>query len=265
MGKLLSLKDYVLLTAALTGDLLDEFRLVGDLLPSAMKLRYGFVPENYQKASYLSTVSRLLSTGDIERKVDSHGEPFIELTSQGKQKLKRRFPLFSAGGRKWDGFFMIVTFDVPEKKRHIRESLRAKLSELGFGLLQESVWISPYHFEEDFQEYLEARGLAKYCYVLKVKTLFTKDIKELARRVWPLDEINQRYLQVIEKISQLSEGGETKDFKEIWRFYWQTVSLDPFLPAEFLPKDWARKKAAERLEECFSLTKFRRSSKNNQR
>jgi phenylacetic acid degradation operon negative regulatory protein len=249
MAKLLNLKDYVLLVAALTGDFFDEVRLVGGLVPSAMKERYGFVPENFKKASYLSTVSRLLSTGDIRRVIGEKGEPLLELTSQGKKKFKRRFPLFALGSGKWDGFFMIVVFDVPEKRRHARNSLRSKLSQLGFGKLQESVWISPYHFEEDLQEFLEANGFAKYCYVLKVKSLFIKDIKELAKRIWRLEEINKRYLTIARRVKEVSERTSVQEeSKEIWRLYWETLSLDPFLPDELLPEDWARETAVKSME-----------------
>ena len=42
---------------------------------------------------------------------------------------------------RWDGLFRIVTFDIPEDRRIVREVFRKKLIELGFQKLQKSVFV----------------------------------------------------------------------------------------------------------------------------
>ncbi|MBI2055115.1 MAG: hypothetical protein HYT39_03400, partial [Candidatus Sungbacteria bacterium] len=88
MGKILRLKDYILLGAAVGGEVLEEFRLVGGLIPTIMEAQYGFVPARYKRQSYLSTVSRLMATGDISRVTNSKGQAYLKLTSVGGREIK---------------------------------------------------------------------------------------------------------------------------------------------------------------------------------
>ena len=181
MSKLYRLKDFILLTASFSGDLIEEFRMVVGLVPSLVEARYGFVPPKYKKQSYFTEVSRLIKTGDINKKADKKGNAYLELTSKGKERLKRRFPIFMKG--KWDGSFMIVVFDIPEKDRRARDDLREKLKELGFGQLQESVWVSPYHFEDDLKEFFEETGYLSYVFVMKAERVLGKSLKEKANEI----------------------------------------------------------------------------------
>lgn len=237
------------MSLAFAGDLLEEIHNVGDIMPSVMEARYGFVPPNYRKTSYLSTVSKLLSAGEIERKTDSKGEVFFKLTSLGKEKLIRRFPVASIQRKNWDHSFMVVIFDIDEKSRKARDMFRMKLKELGFGLMQKSVWISPYHFEDDLKEFIVASGLDDRVIVLKAQALFVDDIKKLAQKIWKIDEINNLYKEILES---------NKNIKDLWRDYLAVLSKDPLLPKELLPKDWAREKVVAKLEKL-ALPKHSRS------
>ena len=242
----MKLKDYILLSVAVAGEVFDETRLVGGLLPSAMKEKYGFVPPNFKKASYLSSVSQMLSTKNIKKEVDEKGRVFLKLTSVGKKKVERKFPVFSMQTKKWDGYFMIVIFDIPETEQSVRRRLRTKLKELGFGMLQHSVWISPHHFEEDMGEFLAEKSLESMAYVLSARKLWVKDMKKLAEKVWRLKEINEGYEKVVDKTENFVDIPEVKrkgELKEIWEIYLGTLTRDPLLPKELLPNYWLRKKA----------------------
>ena len=243
MSKLLRIRDYLLLSSAILGEASEEIRLVGDIMPKIIKTRYGFMPPNYKRNSYLSTVSKLLSTGEIERKMDSYGQPYLELTAKGQGRFKRKFPILSLQKKKWDGNFMIVIFDIEEKKRNERSVLRLKLKELGFGMLQESVWISPYHFEEDFQEFIEANNMQKFVYVLKARTLMVANYKELVSKIWNLEDLADEYQSILDLIA---DGG--KDAKLLWDKYFAAVMSDPMLPKELLPNNWLREKVLETLQ-----------------
>lgn len=243
MAKLLKIRDYLLLSVAVIGEVSEGARLVGDLVPKAMELKYGFVPPNFKRNSYLSSVSKLLSTGEIERKIDSKGLTYLELTAKGNAKFKRKFPILSLQKKKWDGNFMIVVFDIEEKERYKRDVLRSKLKELGFGQLQESVWVSPYHFEEDFQEFIESKNLEEFVYVLKARTLMVRDYKGLVNKIWNLDNINDRYQNILDLIT----SGE-KDLKRLWDEYFEVAMKDPILPIELLPDGWLRGKVLTTLQ-----------------
>src|SRR3989344_751882 len=207
-----------------------------------MKARYGFVPKNFRKKSYFTTVSKMLSTDLIRRKLNSKGLPYLELTSNGENEFKRRFPVFTKKGKKWDGYFMQVIFDIPEKERKVRQMLRLKLKELGFGMIQESVFISPFHFEDDLKEYLVQSELSDYVYILTVKGFLFGDIKLLAEKVWKIGDINDKYLSLYKTITKKSDK---QNIKIYWKEYLRILVTDPFLPEEFLPKNWIREKVSK--------------------
>lgn len=251
MGKLLRLQDYILITAAFAGEIFEEVRLIGGLVPSAMKNRYGFVPSKYKKNSYLTEVSEMLSTGDIQRKVDKKGRAYLELTSVGKKKFKRRFRLFYKS-QKWDGYFMVLIFDIPEDEKQTRQSLRRKFRELGFGMLQKSVWISPYHFEEDLREFLVIHGLGRNVFVLSAKNIWAGNLRNLAKKVWKLKNINSKYKRVIKrakKASSLPDKKKDKVLRKTYEMYLETLASEPLLPKELLPNNWARDDALKALNE----------------
>lgn len=72
------------------------------------------------------------------------------LTDRGHEYLLRRE--FAAAElvppKKWDGKWRLVAFDIPEKRRYLRDHLRTHLIRLGFYPLQQSVWLFPHPCED---------------------------------------------------------------------------------------------------------------------
>jgi len=74
----------------------------------------------------------------------------IHLTGQGEEVINRLYagayviPLPTY----WDGKWRIVLFDVPEKRKKVRDTLRMLLRSAGFIHFQHSAWIQPYPCDE---------------------------------------------------------------------------------------------------------------------
>ena len=74
----------------------------------------------------------------------------IHLTSQGEKKINALYtgayviPL----PVRWDGKWRLVMFDVPEKRKKVRDILRMLLRSAGFIHFQHSAWIQPYPCDE---------------------------------------------------------------------------------------------------------------------
>ena len=62
----------------------------------------------------------------------------------------------------WDNKWRLVFFDIPEKYRWGRDSLRKKLKELGFFELQKSVFIFPYECKDEVDFIIEYYGIRKH-------------------------------------------------------------------------------------------------------
>ena len=99
----------------------------------------------------------------------------IEITNNGKKKLlKYKLSELSINKpKKWDKKWRIVIFDIPEKKKIARETLRQKFHKLGLYKIQNSVWAHPYDISEII-EYLMIIYEIKPC----VKIIIADSISE---------------------------------------------------------------------------------------
>lgn len=74
----------------------------------------------------------------------------IHITEQGEEIINRLY----AGAYviplpvRWDGKWRLVMFDVPEKRKKVRDILRMLLRSAGFVHFQDSAWIQPYPCDE---------------------------------------------------------------------------------------------------------------------
>lgn len=76
--------------------------------------------------------------------------------------------------KKWDKKWRILIFDIEEKYRTKREALRGKLKELGLYQLQKSVWVCPYHFQEEVDVLRNFLG----CEGVKITTIIASEIEK---------------------------------------------------------------------------------------
>jgi len=87
-----------------------------------------------------------------------------------KSNLKR-YTLFSKIVEKPVGDTKImVMFDIPEKKRKIRNWLRLHLKLWDFKMIQQSVWLGQGPLPKEFAERLQLFGISKCVKVLKVQS-----------------------------------------------------------------------------------------------
>ena len=73
--------------------------------------------------------------------------------------------------KEWDGLWRMVIFDIPEKKRDVRNSLRTTLLRGGFAKLQHSVLVCPFPCEKEIKEvieYYEGKKYIRYCEVFYI-------------------------------------------------------------------------------------------------
>jgi len=97
-----------------------------------------------------TAASRLAIKGHV-RFIEKGGKKHIEITDAGRRALyleQEKMRLASMRGKRWDKRYRVVMFDIQEKYKTTRDSVRHILRECGFLRLQDSVWIFPYDCEE---------------------------------------------------------------------------------------------------------------------
>lgn len=188
--------------------------------------------------NYLRRVSYLISTGDIEKKIEN-GQPVFKVTHKGWQRLNKSYPLSRLQKPKWDGIWRQVIFDIEEKHKKDREFIRRKIKSLGFGMLQESVWISPFGIEREVEEFFENNKVSGEIIVL-ISSIYSGDEKELAERAFKLETLNESYEQLVYEWEEIEKDEkEVESRRRHWEeSYFELLSEDPFLPKELLPEPW---------------------------
>ena len=97
-----------------------------------------------------TTIGRLAMQGLITfEKRD--GKKYARITPEGQKVLlfeQQKAALINGKKRRWDQRWRVIIFDIPERRRRIRDRLRITMRELGFARLQDSVWVYPYDCED---------------------------------------------------------------------------------------------------------------------
>lgn len=70
--------------------------------------------------------------------------------------------------KKWQ----MIIFDIPEKKRKLRDLLRTHLQFLKYEILQKSIWVCPYDVLKETENFIQQNSLDQY-----VKLFLVKEIK----------------------------------------------------------------------------------------
>lgn len=251
MRKLLRPQDMLLLGLSNALDVFEEIKDPFGIMAKSYKSMYGMVPRRYKRHQFNHLVWRSLKTGYIE-KIIKNGAPYLRLTSSGKDRIKRDFSFLKFQASKWDKKWRVVIFDIQELTRPTRDRIRKKLKELGFGMFQQSVYISPYDIGRDFAEFIETEHLDDVVYILEVSRISSGDIKTLVNKIWKLDKINEAYRKLIEEMvdndvitinGRIKKLHRDKNFiRKMYEKYLEILMIDPFLPYELLPDNWIGKK-----------------------
>lgn len=273
MKKLLRPTDILKLGLAGALDVFEEISDPLGIMAKGCKELYGWVPSRYRRSNFSRVMLSSLKTGDI-KKVVKKGKVYLRLTSQGKEKIERDFTLLTFQRKKWDGKWRVVFYDISEKEKGLRDALRGKLGEMGFGMIQRSVWITPHDFIKDMEEFIEANKLEEKVFILEGRNLLAGDSRVLANKVWKLDKLNKAYEKLEEEIEKLKrmcvtlrdrgirrkakstktlEGRCEKRAREIRGRYLEILLTDPLLPKQLLPKGWMREKVRREIKKIDAM------------
>lgn len=244
MRKLLRARDLMMLGASLLGDSILDFVSAG----MESRRRRDFYPLLFgpsRPSTFTRSLDRLLTAGQIER-VMKKGQPYLRLTSIGRESFYRDFPLFRFQGKRWDGCWLVVNYDIPERRRSTRKYFSRWLKSLGFGRWQRSAYISPHDFGEEIREWVRTKDLEDFVSVSKSREL-AGDNKALASKVFDLEELEEEYFGVLDGLEKIKSGSHGKGIEKLRNLYFQILLTDPLLPKELLPNDWIEFKLRGRL------------------
>jgi hypothetical protein len=122
------------------------------------------------KAKFAKLIYYLKTRNYIKVK-NLEGKKAIILTKEGLGRtLKASFKIEKKKKRK-DGRWIMLIFDMPEKRRKSRDLLRSILFNLGYKMFQQSVWITPYDVSDKTESLLQFYSLDKYVKIFLIEEI----------------------------------------------------------------------------------------------
>jgi len=162
----------------------------------------------------------------------------LVLTTRAHKIFYSQYPLAQLRKQKWGGGWTAVMYDLPLGLKTQRDYLRRKLKHLGFGCLQQSIFVSPLSLEEPVQELIEGEQLQSHVVVLAARRILGLTDVEIASTAWNLDVLNDLYTKLLDVLPQVKKS-RNKALTDEWRTYFLAVNFeDPYLPFELLPENW---------------------------
>lgn len=169
-----------------------------------------------------------------------------------------------AGLEPWDGVWHLAAFAVPEAARTSRDALRETLVRLGGAPLQGGLYVCANTWEPYVEEAAHRLGAHDALTLFTTTDLRRGDIREpaeLARRLWPLQEIADRYhrlgriarprLDRLTGPTSLSPAQHITIAVELAAELTRAMEPDPLLPPELLPRPWPGAHARDLFARCW--------------
>lgn len=155
----------------------------------------------------------------------------------------------------WDRTWLLLLVTVPENNRAVRAKLRTRLGWAGFGELPQGLWLRPHTGQVDATEPLEEvhgvlrdLGLDGYAHSFVACSGELGTDRDLVRRAWDLDAIEERYEQFLDQLGPIRPRTDRQALVSQVRLVqeWRRFPLlDPGLPRELLPRTWSGARAVE--------------------
>jgi phenylacetic acid degradation operon negative regulatory protein len=214
-----------------------------------------------------STLSRMSQKGWlVSYRVGRHSfysvtPKCLRLLEEGAQRI------FQPRCDPWDGQWHLLTYSIPESRRHLRRRLRQQLLWLGFGALHQATWISPRDLRADVEQVVNTLGVRPYVEFFSAEHRGFADDEEIVTRCWNLRQLNDYYGDCLARYGPPFEEHQARliannsvEPRECFmqRFmliheYRSSPYLDPNLPLELLPDDWLGERATELFQQYHQL------------
>lgn len=216
-------------------------------------VNFSYVPLNdfveksfdiYLNQKTRATLSALLKDNLIEKETLPAGATSPEglvykLTRAGFAELCLTFPFFRYLVDGWDGRWRILSYEIPEKKRELRDRLRREVAGWGLGPWHRSFWLTPHPVTEALKNLIHGKEEEKYVQAFESEHVFG-DKETLIEKVWAKSKLEVRYRELFrvwhETLS--TELDKANKFRKVVTEYVTILKDDPGLPRELVGETW---------------------------
>jgi phenylacetic acid degradation operon negative regulatory protein len=160
----------------------------------------------------------------------------------------RRIFSFGRDARAADAW-TVLWHALPDERRLERGRLTRRLRFLGFGSVQDGVWISPHDREREVAGLLEELGLVGHAAVLLGRPAKSSDFEAFVARAWDVGELARRYRAFVAAFERHvpADGLDEREAflvrTRLVHAFRQFPFLDPGLPDDLVPTEGFRERA----------------------
>jgi phenylacetic acid degradation operon negative regulatory protein len=163
--------------------------------------------------------------------------------------------IFSLGERRGAGdAWTVLWHQIPEDRRLDRSRLARRLRFLGFGSVQDSVWVSPHNHAGEVEELLAELGVAEFATLFLAQVGASSGLPAMVSRAWDLSGLASRYESFVAEFKPYTAVRARSRLPDESAFLVRTrlvhlfrgfPFLDPELPEELAPLSRPRGRAVE--------------------
>lgn len=191
------------------------------------------------------TLSGLIKEGAIEKQEKAEDQESsskagsYKLTEKGFFEIALIFPFFRFLKEKWDGKWRILSYEIPEKKRDLRDRLRREVAGWGLGPWHRSFWLTPHPVIDNLRSLVSQKEEEQYVQAFEADHVFG-DREMLIEKVWGKTTLDRKYRELFKKWHDILSRDEDKaaKYQKVISEYIILLRQDPGLPAELVGQNW---------------------------
>ena len=198
--------------------------------------------------AFNAAAARLQKKGLVTQRKTDGSLPSLTLTRKGETRLPPYCRPYDYWNKRWNQWWYVLMFDVPERDRSYRDTLRRFLKTMRLGCLQKSVWVTPRDVRPEYADLDTAASVDSIAFLFEARTVLGYGDQSVVQEAWNFKRINrvqELYLQFANKNLSLLETATSSESSlvQLLRMdslaYAQAMSIDPLLPKELHPKEYA--------------------------
>jgi phenylacetic acid degradation operon negative regulatory protein len=181
-----------------------------------------------------------------ENSENNENLPYYRLTEKGFNQLCLEFPFFRFLKYTWDGKWRILSYEIPEKKRELRDKLRREVAGWGLGPWHRSFWLTPHPIIENLKTLVSQKEEEQYIQAFEAEHVFgNKEI--LIEKVWQKSLLDKRYRELFKKWHEILSANQENSanlevklekYAAVINEYVNILRNDPGLPSDLIGSNW---------------------------
>ncbi|MDO8610413.1 MAG: PaaX family transcriptional regulator C-terminal domain-containing protein [bacterium] len=189
------------------------------------------IEKNNVGANFNSPENRAIQESPLQNK--------YRLTEKGLKELFLQFPFCRFLQEKWDGRWRIISYEIPEKKRELRDRFRREMQGWGLGPWHRSFWVTPHPVIENLRQLVSQKDEEKYIQAFEADHAFG-DKEVFIEKVWGKSLLDKQYRELFKKWHDIlsTEGDKIAKLQKVVNEYVNILKTDPGLPKELVGEQW---------------------------